>query len=57
MCIKYSPDLIEGLYQSKFVEESVYITIKDQLINTKAINKCTLFLISEYLLVSSSYSF
>lgn len=38
LCTKYAPDLIEGLYQSKFVDELAYSTIKSQLVNNKDIH-------------------
>ena len=38
LCTKYAPDLIEGLYQSKFVDELTYSTIKSQLVHEKDIH-------------------
>lgn len=38
LCIKYAPDLIEGLYQSKFVDDLTHSTIKSQLVNNKDIH-------------------
>lgn len=33
LCVKYAPDLIDSLYQLKFIDDLAYETIKSQLIN------------------------
>lgn len=34
LCIKYAPDLIDGLHQLKFIDDSAYKLIKNQLDNS-----------------------